>query len=232
VIAVIPARKGSKRLPNKNITDFCGKPLIAWVIEAALSARTIESVYVATDCEVIAEVARGIGAQVPFLRSTEDAGDFVPIGKTVVRYVRNLSKEINKDISEAVILQATSPLTSSLDIDCCVERFTELNANAVVSVVEQRAPIEAVFELEGTWLTNAIVKRYAEEVFVSQQQNYGKRLRINGAIVVADIKKLEHDPNYFYTCERLGHLEIPADRAVDIDDRLDLEFGKLLFSLN
>ena len=82
-LAIITARGGSKRIPRKNIKEFCGKPIIAYSIEAALGAGIFDTVMVSTDDEEIAEIARGCGAEVPFLRSSETSGDFASTADVV-----------------------------------------------------------------------------------------------------------------------------------------------------
>ena len=230
MIGLIPARKGSKRLENKNTRELHGKPLIAWAVEAALKSKSLEQVVVATDCDQIAEISKKYGAEVPFLRSEEDSTDHVPIGHTVVNFIKRMNLAYSSKIENVTIVQATCPFTTGADIDQCVKKFMTTGAGAVVSVSNKQTPIESVFEVVDGWLQNSIARRYSSDLFSSQQQAYGERVQINGAVVVANISKLEADPNYFYTCSKLGFIKIPISRSVDIDTEFDFEYAHWLYT--
>jgi CMP-N-acetylneuraminic acid synthetase len=114
VVAIIPARGGSKRIPKKNIIDFNGKPLIAWTIEAAKKSGLFEKIIVSTDSEEIAEVAREYGAEVPFLRDTA-ADDHSPVSEATLRTILQL-EEAGEFYDEVVQLFAVCPLRDDVDI--------------------------------------------------------------------------------------------------------------------
>ena len=114
-IAIIPARGGSKRIPRKNIREFCGKPLIAWSIDAALRCPEIEFVYVSTDDAEIAEVASRAGAVVPFLRPKPLADDFSGTTAVVQHAVRWLQRQ-GHSLGEVCCLYATAPLVRPEDL--------------------------------------------------------------------------------------------------------------------
>ena len=88
-IAIIPARGGSKRIPRKNIREFCGKPMLAYSIEAALASGIFDTVMVSTDDEEIAEIARRYGAEVPFMRSEATAGDYAQMQESIRQFMAN-----------------------------------------------------------------------------------------------------------------------------------------------
>jgi N-acylneuraminate cytidylyltransferase/CMP-N,N'-diacetyllegionaminic acid synthase len=140
MIALIPARGGSKGLPNKNIKMLLGKPLIAYTIEAALNSSSIEEVYVSTDDVKIAEIARKYGAKVPFLRPDKLAQD---CSKAIDTYLYMLDKwkELGKEVNEFIVLQPTSPLKTTLDIDSAIALFYKNNADSVVSYTKEAHPI-------------------------------------------------------------------------------------------
>ena len=139
IVALIPARSGSKRLPGKNIKDFCGKPLIAWTIEAALKSKYIDSVVVSTDCSKIAEISKQYGAEVPFLRPESLSDDKT----TTVDVVKNfLDFSESKTYTHLILLQPTSPLRETADIDNSVELMIKNDANAIYSVCEVDHPPE------------------------------------------------------------------------------------------
>ncbi len=118
-LAVIPARGGSKGLPGKNIKSICGKPLIAWSIEAALDAKEIDRVVVSTDSEEIADVARNFGADV-LMRPEELATDEA----TTIAVLENIAGEV-QDADTFIVLQPTSPLRNEGLIDSCIKKFKQ-----------------------------------------------------------------------------------------------------------
>ena len=122
VIAVIPARGGSKGLPDKNIRPLCGKPLIAYTIEAALSAVLIDRVVVSTDDEQIAEIAKQYGAEVPFLRPAAMAGDNSGVGEAINYTVHRLAREDKQMFTTIVTLYPTHPFRAPALLDFLVKK--------------------------------------------------------------------------------------------------------------
>lgn len=135
VLAVIPARKGSKSIPNKNLAILQGKPLVAHMIGHALAAGSISDLVVSTDDEEIAEVARRYGAQAPFLRPAELAADHVPSLPVVQHAAREMEARGGTRYDIIVLLQATAPLCRPADIDACVERVCRGDCDSAVTVV-------------------------------------------------------------------------------------------------
>lgn len=141
MIAIIPARGGSKGLPGKNIKEMCDKPLIAYTIEAALKSKSIDHVILSTDDEEIAAVAKKYGAEVPFMRPAELASDTAMAVDNYIYTIGRLEKEWNTKIDSFVVLQPTSPLRIAEDIDGAVELFNARNADSVVTYVKEAHPI-------------------------------------------------------------------------------------------
>jgi len=132
VVAVIPARGGSKGIPGKNIRLLAGKPLLAWTVEAAVAANSIDSVYVSTDDPAIAKVAEACGAEVIF-RPADISGDESPSETALLHALGYLNKQ-GMVVEIMVFLQATSPLRTSADIDCAMALFQEQQADSLLSV--------------------------------------------------------------------------------------------------
>ena len=126
MIALIPARGGSKGLPGKNIKNLCGKPLIAHTIGAALNASGIDRVVVTTDSEEIAEIAKQYGAEVPFLRPEELAGDTSSAVDVYLHAVDFLQKESGQEIQKFMVLLPTAPLRGSENIEQALKEFYEM----------------------------------------------------------------------------------------------------------
>lgn len=133
VLVVIPARAGSKRIPNKNIRKFLGKPLIAYAIKQALKVPFVDRVIVDTDSPKIASVAKKYGAEVPFLRPPHLATDTAQIDKSIL-YSLNLLKKDGYCPTHVMILQTTSPLREQEDINRCWEMMKKTNADTVLTV--------------------------------------------------------------------------------------------------
>jgi CMP-N,N'-diacetyllegionaminic acid synthase len=138
VISIIPARGGSKGLPGKNIKEICGKPLIAWSIEAGIESQYIDEVMVTTDSEEIANIARVFGASVPFIRPVELAGDTATSFEVVQHALSFYERELRKKFDYLVLLEPTSPLREKGDIDGMLKKISSLEDefDAIVSLGE------------------------------------------------------------------------------------------------
>ncbi len=131
--AIIPARKGSKEVPGKNIKSLAGKPLICWTIEQALKSRKISQVIVSTDCKKIAKISKDNGAEVPFLRPLKYAKDNSTTESALLHAVDNLKlKKLDK--VSIILLQPTSPIRLKGSIDKAINKFEKENADSLVSV--------------------------------------------------------------------------------------------------
>ena len=125
ILAVIPARAGSKGLPNKNIIDCTGRPLIEWSISAAINVNFIDEVLVSTDSEEISDVARGAGASVPFLRPDKLATDDSSILDVISHAWDNHFRSNGECFDYVVLLQPTSPLRTSAHISAAIKLYFE-----------------------------------------------------------------------------------------------------------
>lgn len=140
VVALIPARGGSKGLPGKNIRPLENKPLIAWSIELAQKSKLIDKVVVSTDAQNIADVALLYGASVPFLRPANLATDEATTKAVIEHCIQSLSEEIDV----LVLLQPTSPLRTLQTLEKCIKTCLE-KGSTVISVSESKKPVEWMF---------------------------------------------------------------------------------------
>lgn len=136
IIAIIPARGGSKGIPEKNIKNFCGKPLIAWAIETALKNKRLDRVIVITDDKKIARIARKYSAETPFMQPKELAQPSSRMEQVFAYTLRWLKENENYDVDTIVWLQPTSPLRQSHHIDEAIELFLNKKCDAVISASE------------------------------------------------------------------------------------------------
>lgn len=138
VLALIPARGGSKGLPGKNIRPMCGKPMIAWSIEKAKLSKYLDMVLVTTDCQEIASIAKQYGARVPFLRPNELATDRSSTYDAIRHALDFLRVEERQTFDYVVLLEPTSPLREDDDIDRMLEQLSAMSAefDSIISIGE------------------------------------------------------------------------------------------------
>jgi CMP-N,N'-diacetyllegionaminic acid synthase len=226
MLALIPARGGSKGLPGKNIMPFAGLPLIAHTIQAARVAVSITRVVVSTDEEGIAAVARAHGAEVPFLRPAELAGDASPAIDTYLHACAALEELGSPRIEELVVLLPTSPLRMAPDIDQAIGQFRLRSADAVISVTPSPHPLHwaKVVDDQGV-LRDAQPGGAANN---RNRQDYPQTFMPNGAIYVFRRALLEQRDGYY--TERTYPMVMPKQRSIDIDDRYDFAIAEFLLT--
>ena len=221
VLAIVPARGGSKGIPDKNIRELGGKPLLAWTLEAAKRSRYIDACVVSTDSPQIAEVAKQWGGNVPFMRPAELAKDDTPGIEPVIHAIREVG---GYDV--VVLLQPTSPFRTAEDIDRCIEAYRTAGAVSVVSVTAVDKPLSWMFELDGNGTLRAALP---ESALSLRRQDSAQAYALNGAVYVSSceavmrLKTFIHDNTYGYV--------MPKKRSVDIDTPLDLLWAEFLCRL-
>lgn len=140
-IAIIPARGGSKRIPRKNIKDFCGKPIIAYPIEAALNSGVVDKVIVSTDDEEIASIARQYGAETPFVRSSRLADDYTGTVAVIRDAILQL-QQIGWTLTECACIYATTPLLNSERIAEAYQLLFDSHADFIFTCARFSFPIQ------------------------------------------------------------------------------------------
>lgn len=215
VTALIPARGGSKRLPRKNVKLFCGKPLIAWTIEAAKSSKYIDSVVVSTDDIEIKDIAEKYGASVPFLRPEYLSNDTASSFEVIKHAIEVLEIDGNKHL--IVLLQPTSPLRTVNNIDQALEFYLHKNASGVVSVsISEHSPMWA-----NTLPENLSMKGFLRpEVQGKRSQDLPNYYRLNGSIYIYNAQDLLKKSRIFFD-ENVFAFEIQPYEAIDIDTTMD-----------
>lgn len=220
MIAIIPARGGSKGVPGKNIKELHGKPLIAYTIEAALNATSVSEVIVSTDDEAIAAVAKKYGAKVPFLRPAELATDNAQAIDSYIYTVNKLNAEFGYNIEDFLVLLLTTPFRNSEDIDASVKMFHEKNADSVISYVEECSPINGYKYLNDD---NSFEHIFPE--VLANRQEMRKAYIPNGAIYVFTLELLKKGT---YFSESSYAYVMPQRRSIDIDTLEDFEYAEFL----
>ena len=222
ILAIIPARGGSKGLPGKNIRELAGKPLIAWSIEAARQSRFVDEVIVSTDCEKTAQIAKLWGGHVPFIRPAELATDSAK-GIDVILHALSWRQTIAPPVDLVLLLQPTSPLRTAEDIDLAVDLFSTRQAKVIVSV----CPVD-----HHPWWSNTLPEDNSMRDFLrpeavnTNRQELPAFYRLNGAIYLADVAFLQETQS-FMTSETYASV-MPAERSVDIDTLLDFRMAEFM----
>lgn len=143
-IAIITARGGSKRIPGKNIKDFCGKPIIAYSIEAALKSELFDVVMVSTDSEEIADIAKSYGAEVPFMRSQKNSDDYATTAD-VLHEVISKYEELGQHFDIMCCIYPTAPFVTSTKLKTAYEFMKKKKGDALIPVVKYSFPPQRCF---------------------------------------------------------------------------------------
>ena len=225
--AFIFARKGSKGVPGKNIKLFHGKPLIAWAIEQAQKAKKINRVIVSTDSKEISEIALSYGAEVPFLRPKNLSEDSSPERKAWQHALNFLLEEEGKLPEIMISIPATSPLREPSDLDACIDEYLNSEVDTLLTVMEAaRNPYFTMLSKdENTGLFDLAFK---SEKQIIRRQDAPKIFDIASIAWVTDPNFVLLNDNLYDG--RVGAIEVPAERAIDIDTMLDFKIAELLFN--
>lgn len=222
-IAIITARGGSKRIPRKNIKEFCGKPILAYSIEAALEAGCFDTVMVSTDDMEIAEIAKSYGAEVPFLRSAETANDFATTNDVLLEVLSECEKA-GQSFHMAACIYPTAPFVTAERLRQAVEQLESSEADTVIPVVSFSYPPQRAMVVRN----ERLVFKYPEHLNSRSQ----------------DMEPHYHDVGQFYVFRteafrRNMHLMvgdilpmvIPELEVQDIDTRTDWELAEMKYRL-
>ena len=220
MIAIIPARGGSKGLPGKNIKPLLNKPLIAYTIEAAKKSKYISRIIVSTDCEKIAETAIKHGAECPFLRPKDLASDTALSIDTYKYVINKLNEKNEKKVKDFIVLQPTSPLRDNVDIDNAISMFYDKKADSVISYTPEQHPISWHKYLDQE---NRFVSLFEEDV--KNRQDYKISYYPNGAIYVFKYSIILD--NTYYTKNSFAYI-MEQNKSIDIDSIDDFEYAEFL----
>lgn len=215
ILAWIPARGGSKGIKDKNIKPLCGKPLIAHTIEAAFGSKYVDRVMVSTDSERIADVAEAYGAWVPSLRPAELAAD---TSKTLdaVLYTIGLLQSMNESFDVFCLLQPTSPLRDSQDIDNALEAYISCGYQSIVSV----SPVEEPPLLIRSIAVDGHLEPLLNVSSTCRRQDMKPYYIVNGSIYINAINEIHEDTSF--NDNRYPYF-ITSEHGIDIDTIADFE---------
>ncbi len=222
VLAVIPARGGSKGIVKKNIRLFNGKALLAHAIEASRRAPSVSRIIVSTDDPETAEIARNTGAEVPFLRPSEFSSDSSNVADAVVHLLNELKKNEGYEPDYIVLLQPTNPMRTSDDIEKALTLIQGRDADSLVSIYKTSEPlILTKDESDSLTFINS-------ELFSSpNRQQMPAYYRLDGCMLFIVRTKTLLEKRSFFAGKIVGY-EIERWRAIDIDEPQDFVLGELV----
>jgi CMP-N-acetylneuraminic acid synthetase len=221
ITAIIPARAGSRGLPRKNVLRLAGRPLIVWSIDAACHAESVNSVIVSTDSEEIADISREAGAGIPFLRPAELATDAAGTVDVVLHAIDELEQR-GEVVDWVLLLQPTSPLRTSRDIEDAIALQRSAGAPAVVSVVPLAHPPHWSRRLTA----DGRLEPWLDAPTPARRQDAEPLVEVNGAIYLIAAATLRAERNFLPDGTRA--LVMPKERSIDIDTAWDFHLADLI----
>lgn len=221
-VAIIPARGGSKRIPRKNIRDFCGKPIICWSIEMAQQSDCFDKVVVSTDDNEIASVAKECGAEVPFMRPQALSDDYTGTGAVMKHAVDWLAADGNK-LELACCLYPTAPFVTSEDLHAGLKLIRKLDVDFVFSVTSYAFPIQRALKLN----KNARVEMFDSENFMSRSQDLTEAWHDAGQFYWGTVQAWTNQNVIF--SKKSTVVKLPRHRVQDIDTFEDWTTAEWMF---
>ncbi len=226
ILAIIPARGGSKGLPGKNIKELCGKPLIAWSIEQAKASKYIDEIFVSTDSREITDVAEQFGIYVPFLRPEELAKDTSPSSEFIthtIEYFRNKGVEYDY----ILLLEPTSPLRDIEDIDNGIKiLINNKNAKSIVGVCKSEETHPAFLV---NISKNGFLKPYLDKMTVKRRQDLDDIFFFEGSLYISDVSYFLKEQT-FYHSKTLPFI-FEKYKSFEVDDLVDFYIIEKLMEL-
>ena len=226
VLAIIPARGGSKRLPGKNLLELSGKPLIEWTLEAAVNSKYVDNVIVSTEDAEITEAVRLHGKYLIHDRPKELATDTARIAQVVESLIKSMQQK-NQSYGYLLILPPTTPFRTSTHIDASVELLMEKNADSIVSVCDVGFPVEWT----GVIGDDCLMDDFIKDIGNVQSQKCEKRKRLNGAIYLLKTSRFLVETTLLLS-SRVFSFEMSRMHSIDIDDEEDFILAEAVARYN
>jgi CMP-N-acetylneuraminic acid synthetase len=224
-LCIIPARCGSKGIPFKNIVDLCGKPMIAYTIEIASKLKAkglIDTVIVSTDCAEIADISKQYGAEVPFLRPEEIAGDKAKSVDFVLHSIRYY-EEIGIEFDSVIVLQPTSPLKSFDDVRNAIEIFNRNQSDSLITAYKEETINDLIMYHKEDDKAIPLNNDHNKGV---RRQDHGAVYIRNGAIYITKVDYLKKEQRIISDISLM--YEMGKNRSINVDTYEDLEYVRNL----
>jgi N-acylneuraminate cytidylyltransferase len=224
ILTVIPARGGSKRIPKKNIIDFCGKPMIAWPIELLQSIKVLDEIIVSTDSEEIAQIVKNLGAKVPFSRPRELSDDYTGTTAVIKHAVEWYMANVGP-VDYVLTVYPTAVFLSTKDIEKAFDLLRSSGSEIVFPGTEYPSPIQRAIYLDD----QQRVAMFQPEHFTSRSQDLQTAYHDAGQFYFSKISAVLNETPFFSHTARM--IVIPRHRVVDIDTMDDLKLATKLFEI-
>jgi len=222
-ICIIPARGGSKRILNKNIKDFCGKPIIAYSIEAAIKSNLFDEVMVSTDSVEIAKVAKEYGAEVPFFRSDKNSNDFATTFDVIEEVLAYYNKE-GKDFAYACCIYACAPFVTKQRLEEAFDLLIKDDFDTVFPIMEYGHPIQRALKV-----TAKKVSMFDDKFITTRTQDLEKSYFDAGQFYWMQTKKVLQSKKIF--SNNSGCLVLSEMEGQDIDNLVDWKLAELKYKI-
>lgn len=226
ILAIIPARGGSKGLPGKNIKELCGKPLIAWSIEHAQKSKYVDEIFVSTDSREIADVAEQFGVKVPELRPAELAVDTAPSSAFIVYTLEKYRKEGN-NFDYFILLEPTSPLRDAEDVDNSIAALIDTpSCESIIGVCESESEHPAYLEVINE---KGLMEPYDKERRVLRRQDLPKVYFHEGSVYVSESDAYLRRRTFYH--EKTLPYVVPKWKSFEVDDIVDFTIIEAIMKL-
>ena len=222
-LAIITARGGSKRIPRKNIKSFCGKPIIAYSIEAAINSGVFDTVMVSTDDEEIASIAKEYGAEVPFMRSEKTSNDFATTTDVLMEVIDEYEKR-GEHFDHACCIYPTAPFVTGKRLKEAYEKLLKSGGETLIPVVQFSYPPGRALIIEDEYLKF----KYIENI-VARSQDLQKEYHDAGQFYVFDTEAFKKNGNLMLG--KIVPMELSELEVQDIDTEIDWELAELKYNL-
>ena len=225
-IAIIPARGGSKRIPDKNITDFCGKPMIAYPLEAARDSGLFDTIHVSTESQRIINVVESLGFSADFLRPAKLADDHTPI-MPVLKYVTETYRANGKTFDRVCLIMACAPLIEPSDLKEAAALFDRFHGTrSVLAVAPYPVPIEWAFSRSKTGVLLPVKKG----AFAIRSQDFEPKYYDAGSFAYMSVDRVLSSEGAGPDNDYVGYV-LPRYKAIDIDEREDMALAVASFQV-
>jgi pseudaminic acid cytidylyltransferase len=224
-LAIVPARGGSKRIPDKNIRNFCGRPMIQHTLATASESNLFEIIHVSTDSARIADVAKEAGFEPQFPRPSELADDHTPL-MPVLRYVTAKFRSNGRCFDEVWLLMACSPLIEAEDLRGAAELFGTGGGNPVISIASYPAPIEWAYSRDGSARLTAV----QPAMFGIRSQDLEAKYYHTGSFCIFSSERVLQSEGAGRNSGFIGYL-LPPKKAIDVDTEDDWQLAEIAFRL-
>jgi CMP-N-acetylneuraminic acid synthetase len=225
ILALIPARGGSKGVPRKNIRILCKKPLIQYTIDAALASEEFDEVMVSTEDYEIAEFAKELGARVPFMRPNELATDFSPTIDTVVHVIEQY-KNLGRDFDAVCLLQPTNPLRTNHIISKCVKVFINSDADSLISVREVPHEFNPHWTFVDANKNGRLEIATGEKNIISRRQDLPRTYYRDGVVYITRCSVLFNQRSLYG--ENVTYINLENEPHINIDTMNDWKLAEKL----